>query len=821
VTLRNFHTLNVVRGMAAALLVAGLMVQAGAQDNPSETKGLPNDWTHQHVIFSNPGTMQDAIQNGTYERWLRVQTDPRFKMQQLRRQTVQLPESDQVQQMGSRAKKLKRDWSVSLGAGGVAATMYPAKYSFNINNATCTDFVVFPANSAGVAAVAASQTGTFTGNPTNGQTATIGGTEVLTASVSTFETATITLSATTVPANNSTVTIGSVTYTFKNSTPLTAPAAGACNIRSLSGTDSETQVAANLNNAINNSGGGNTTWLCGSGGTPNSAATSTRATRTLSLTATVIGTAGNFTFSQGGTTNFTTFSSTPGTDGTNTGTSFRIDNVVNDDATNLAAAITRNGGTVGVTAGSAGGMVTVTATTPGASGDSITLASTLSNFSWNSGTLTGGANGQANLVGITNLYSGTGGLCGANPTILFSYEVGTGTVETSPALSNDGTKIAYVESSILGSRFHVLKIGTTGSNGTAAISPVTPGTGNNAADTAILMNGNVQVTLSSPFVDTVQDIGYVGDNSGRLHKFTGVFNGTPAEVTTGGWPVTVSTGVLTGPTLDFNTGRIFVGDSLGVLRYVTASTGVVGATTINVGNLNGTGQNSGRALIDPPVIDSSIGMVYAFIGCALPATGTCSGGNGFGVVMQATTALASPKWIELGTGSGTNNMHIGAFDNTYYIGPIQNSHLYVCGDPSLANNPILYQVGFNASGVMTTASGTTLNLATNSGSDDATECSPLTEIYNTTTSLDWLFLSVANYCNATTGGTAGCAQNFKLPDTVSGFPGAAVVGAAESTGTSAFVIDNVSSAGQASSIYFGTLTGGNNDAIKLTQSGLN
>ena len=34
--------------------------------------------------------------------------------------------------------------------------------------------------------------------------------------------------------------------------------------------------------------------------------------------------------------------------------------------------------------------------------------------------------------------------------------------------------------------------------------------------------------------------------------------------------------------------------------------------------------------------------------------------------MQATTALASPKWIQLGVGSGTNNMHIGVFDNTYY-----------------------------------------------------------------------------------------------------------------------------------------------------------
>jgi hypothetical protein len=70
------------------------------------------------------------------------------------------------------------------------------------------------------------------------------------------------------------------------------------------------------------------------------------------------------------------------------------------------------------------------------------------------------------------------------------------------------------------------------------------------------------------------------------------------------------------------------------------------------------------------------------------------------------------------------------------------------------------------------------------------------------------------------GGTAGCAQNFELLDTATGFPGAAVAGATESVGMSAIIIDNVSSSGQASSIYLGTLTGGANDAIKLTQSGL-
>ena len=245
--------------------------------------------------------------------------------------------------------------------------------------------------------------------------------------------------------------------------------------------------------------------------------------------------------------------------------------------TSLTALInaTNCGSFVGVSAGSAGAVVTVTATTPGGDGDSISLGDSLTRFSWNSGTLAGGA-GQGNLVGITNLYSGSpAGLCGTAPTVLFSYEVGTGTVRTSPSLSNDGTKVAYVESVSGGSKFHVLKIGTTGSNGTTAISPVSPGTGNNATDTAITMTG-VQVTLSSPYVDYSQDFAYVGDDTGKLHKFTGVFNGTPAEVTTGGWPITVSTSaspILTGPTVDFNTGNVFVGDGSGVLKYVRTVAG--------------------------------------------------------------------------------------------------------------------------------------------------------------------------------------------------------------------------------------------------------
>jgi hypothetical protein len=66
---------------------------------------------------------------------------------------------------------------------------------------------------------------------------------------------------------------------------------------------------------------------------------------------------------------------------------------------------------------------------------------------------------QANLVGIKNLYSGTGGLCGSTPTVNWAYDgtnVSGGKILTSTVISMDGTQIAYVESAGSSSVFHVL-----------------------------------------------------------------------------------------------------------------------------------------------------------------------------------------------------------------------------------------------------------------------------------------------------------------------------------------------------------------------------
>jgi hypothetical protein len=84
---------------------------------------------------------------------------------------------------------------------------------------------------------------------------------------------------------------------------------------------------------------------------------------------------------------------------------------------------------------------------------------------------------------------------------------------------------------------------------------------------------------------------------------------------------------------------------------------------------------------------------------------------------------------------------------------------------------------------------------------------------------DYLFVGVTNHCIATTGGgTAGCVISL---DITNGFPtvNAGSTALAAAGGTSGIIVDNDSSLTQASSIYYGTKTGGT--LVKATQSGLN
>lgn len=499
------------------VMVMGLTVVMTGQEALGQSSVVIDDWTHHHLIFSNPGTFADAMKTGSFVSWYRIVTDPRYAMQQMRQKAAAVHSSAQegsgTTEMFAAVKDppkfkgkntLHRDWSIGLGSAGVAPDMYPTKYTFNpVGTPTCSDFVVYGINA---------------------------------------------------PGSN------------------TAPK-------------------------------------------------------------------------------------------------------------------------------------------------------------------------QTNIVGLNNLYNGT---CttGNVPNVLFSYYVGTGTVKTSPVLSSEGTKVAYVESVSGGSKFHVTTIGT---GGTIA-SPVAP-----ATDTAITMSGGVSVTRSTPFYDYGHDAAYVGDDSGKLHKFSPVFNGTVAEVTTN-WPVqlhhsSTNAGTLTGPVYDIVSGNVYVGDSAGYLYSVSGGTSP--GTPVASAQLG-----AGAGIVDAPLVDSTAKTVYVFLGDN--AGGTESAvvqlSIATGNISSGTTGTAAA----VGAESTTIPVYDGSFDSTYYSSANGTAgHLYVCGNAG--GYPTLYPIPITSTGAMGTV-GTGVVLASSN-----IACSPLTEFYNTNTSKDWLFAAVpGSSCGASSSTAGGCVMSFNI-----------------------------------------------------------
>jgi hypothetical protein len=554
------RAINGFRIVAAAVVLTYATSVAPAQPNqPHQAFGLVDDWTHHHVIFSNPGTLSDAIINGRRAEWERIVGDPRYRMQQIRRGawqktnfTSDMPEPPEELKRRKGKQSLRGLWTVILGASDAspALDMYPAKYTFSpIGAPNCTtDFVVFP------------------------------------------------------------VSIGGV------------------------------------------------------------------------------------------------------------------------------------------------------------------------------------VNSQGNILGANNLYSSC---TGTVPSYLFSYYIGTGEVETSPVLSLNGAEVAFVESVTGGSNFHVLTIGTTGTNTGNTGAPVVPGSGNNAVDSKVLMKGSVSVSRSSPFVDYSHDVAYVGDDTGVLHKFTPVFTGTPAEVTTGGWPFTVASGViLSGPTYDGVSGNIFIGGGNGLLYCVSSSGAACSTPSVTIGT---------GPVLDAPIVDSTEQTVFA------------EANNGTNAILsQTTTALASQVTATMGE-NGTD-LYDGAFDNAYFTS-VSTGHMYFCGNLATAATPALWRVTFNSSGTMSsTNDGNSFQLVVSGDTGTSFDCTPLTEIYNPGEGHDYLFVGVKN------GGFNTGSPNCSTTTCIIGFDLAANFGTITATtltlsgaggvGTSGIIIDNVSTAAGASQIYFGAINSG-------------
>jgi hypothetical protein len=482
---------------------------------------------------------------------------------------------------------------------------------------------------------------------------------------------------------------------------------------------------------------------------------------------------------------------------------------------------------------------------------------------------------QANLVGINNLYTEAIPACDGNlgqPLVAFAYNTQTngGQIVTSPTLSEDGTKVAFVESTASGAYFHVLVLpnpipATSATAVGTVLSPVIPDACTDgdpttaSCMTTLAINTAATDSNSSVWVDYNTDTAYVGTDDGTLFKIAPVFlGGAPALVNDPtNWPVTLiapdqTNNIPTDPVVDYYANRIFIGNGSGYLFAVdmtnplTTYAAEQGIGWIYDGDPDGSG-GPGTGVVDAPIVvldaaNPTVHQVFAFTGCS-SAVGI--GGAITQLPVNFTTplpdgTLTTGTSVNLGSASGGgigdctgNNVHSGTVDNAFWLTGSTNGHMIACGfvDGGLVpSNPQIYMFPFDTSGQITSVGQTGFVVNGITGE----ECSPLTEFYNGTT--DMLFFGVGG------AGTPSFLESSTLSATSLTTP--LCTGAPTSTcvttpnapqGTSGIIIDNQSSNG-GTNIYFTTQAPGDVNsqqcnvaggtatpycAVKLTQSGLN
>jgi len=502
--------------------------------------------------------------------------------------------------------------------------------------------------------------------------------------------------------------------------------------------------------------------------------------------------------------------------GLDTGT-WVIDPNATTEASNIVASInaTGNGDAVGVSATSAGPVVTITATVPGAGGNAIALGGDVdgsgTGLTADSLNFLDGANDTVSIAAFNDLYVGcvTSGV--SSPQSAWAYNTG-GTIKTSVSLSGDGKQVAFVQSIGGVANLSVLKwaVGSSVNSGVTATPVLTPSAYPACVPTSIdpcLINipfsGGADDTHSSPFYDFTpgSDTIYVGDDADNLHKFTGVFNGTPTEVTTAPWPVNLQfageTVLTTSPVFDSASGNIFIADAEnpvsfdgGWLYAVTASSGLV--VTTFAADFPG--------VLDGPIVDSTSEEVYVF---TLRDGGTPANGSVIEyAALSIGTGPVSLQFIGLSNANPGSVGYTGNFDNAFYSGGAGN--LYVCGNATGSTVPTLYQIPVTSAGLLGTPNqGPALTTA-------AATCSPVTEFFNPDgggagVPKDWIFLSVTDLGQTSTPincpANTGCIMSFDVTSGAAISPSTATAATPFSVpgGASGVIVDNSVVAGTGTS----------------------
>jgi hypothetical protein len=653
----------------------------------AQVTGVPVDWSHFRLVFSDPGTEQDAIKNGRYDDWWKITSDPRYVIQQMRRGTATRgPSEDDIAFRRAQATQfapanwidsklgpgtptnrftrprfgasdLKKDWSSNLTTSAIMPNTYPAKFSFSTTGtpSCANDYVLYPTGATGSATAA---TVVAFNNIYPGATS---------------------------PGCGST-TPEKVYWAYNTG----AGAVTTSPILSLDGTKAAfIQTNSGVANLVL------VKWLAGSAGATCTSCTVNSGSAVVTAT---------------------------------TGTPFTA-NMVGAQYTET-----------GVTAG--------TYILSYQSGTQVTLSATAGSTHTTTGT-----------IGATNAV--------ATPATLASQTAGNFLTCAAPCMYS------------------------------VALS------GNTTGD-----------TFSSPFYDYTDDVLYVGDNASTLHKFTGVFTGTPTEVTPvslagAGNPYTVAS-----PVYDSLSGCVFVGDSEGYLYSVNSgrpgtvcTSGTFSANTISAILGNGA---ANEGIFDAPLVDQTAARVYVFVADSKTVTGGCAAGDG--CVVQYTTTITSgeapPAERDLGTGGANYWQFSGSFDNTYYTSGTPTSpsgNIWAIGNNG-GTAATLYQVPINSNAFGTVAS-------TAVGSTRHGWGSPVTEFYNGTlgTPTDDIYFSVnhgtitGSNCTSATGN--GCVIAYNVATGAAVYAGSTNFAYPNNTntgcwGTSAFIIDNGTNNTDTSNVYF-------------------
>jgi hypothetical protein len=641
------------------------VVQKNIADWTSQGKGLPEDWSHHHLIFSNPGTEGDAFWNGTHDRWPGIVNNSRYIMQQIKRNRDAAWDEDEHFSR-RRSPKTEGLWGESLGTGAtVGAGNYPAKYSYR-NNAPSAS------NCAGGS---------------------------------------------------------SPDYVAFNT--------------SVAGSSTQASIVA-YDNLYSGTCAGTlpqTYWAYDTGGTISTSVVTSHDGNELAFIHTPTSGAASLVLLKWSVTG-----------GAFTGTT------------------TNNSKSVGMSTG------TCNLVLPGEPiyGPGIPTGDTISSCASNTITLANAANAtNSTAVPLTYNNQFTDTLSNGSPDVTVTSGTCTPATAGSP-IYGTGIPQGATISSCSGTSLVLSANATVSGNETLSFNPAT-------ASAPVVLTSTTQGlfqscvapcmysmafgdgnndTKSSPFYDYDDDVLYVGDNNGSLHKFTPVFNSAnPTEFTSAGWPVTVSSGnVVLSPVYDFGSRLVFVaanstsGVNSGYLYSVT-TTGSPSQTVLQSGEI---ARHYG--ISDAPIVDSTSEKVYVFTANdsdsqSTSYCGTEDGNDACAAVWQlATNFTAGTRGNESTMGIAARaglapTMFAGTFDNTFYSGNGTSGNLYVCGYAISGTVPNQNVASINIYQIPVSTwpnDATNIEAITNA----SVTCSPVAEIYNQRT-----FSGTVNNSHTVTGPT--------------------------------------------------------------------